>query len=560
MAALTKSKPSTTTASDNKNATPKSPVVSLTTSVSTKKGTFQWKIENYTGLRAKPGSRARTPIFSLCDEDWQLSLSPGGCRDSNNSDEAAETDRKYVGLFLYYRGNQDNLRTTFNFSIVNQKSGQRRHMQRSFTYTFHGTGTSYGTRHMILKDTLSEEAQGFKLNDAVEIHLTMTTFGDILESIDTGVEFNPPDTLKTDLAGIMASAQDSDLTIEVVGSDLSSMSAGGRTTRSSSSGGGGGGGGENGDSRLSSGASGRRRGSKSSSSSSSISKNRMVVTSKQEDDEDADDDDYDDYDVDDDAGADAGNARVFRAHSVILKARSPYIRCMLSTNMQEAASLHIVETEVEPVVFEQLLRWFYTDRVEEGAMEAMGEYLLLAANKYGCEALKQVCELQLCRSVAVESAAARLVLAEQAEAEQLKEACLEFIRLHGAEVMKTAGWEDVTHHNGGKLLVDLFAVMAGAHPRGRKRRAEEMQGGAAQDKKTTVTKLAAVDDMRVPELRSELSRRLLNTAGLKAQLVERLKTAIEEEDSSSTTQLESQSDLNTDVTVDVDTDAADPAQ
>ena len=57
-----------------------------------------------------------------------------------------------------------------------------------------------------------------------------------------------------------------------------------------------------------------------------------------------------------------------------------------------------------------------------------------------------------------------------------------------------------------------------------------------------------------------LSRRLLNTAGLKAQLVERLKTAIEEEDSSSTTQLESQSDLNTDVTVDVDTDAADPAQ
>ena len=97
MAALTKSKPSTTTASDNKNATPKSPVVSLTTSVSTKKGTFQWKIENYTGLRAKPGSRARTPIFSLCDEDWQLSLSPGGCRDSNNSDEAAETDRAETG-------------------------------------------------------------------------------------------------------------------------------------------------------------------------------------------------------------------------------------------------------------------------------------------------------------------------------------------------------------------------------------------------------------------------------------------------------------------------------
>ena len=39
-------------------------------------------------------------------------------------------------------------------------------------------------------------------------------------------------------------------------------------------------------------------------------------------------------------------------------------------------------------------------------------------------------------------------------------------------------------------------------------------------------KLAAVDEMRVPELRSELSKRTLDTAGLKAQLVERLKTAI----------------------------------
>ena len=82
--------------------------------------------------------------------------------------------------------------------------------------------------------------------------------------------------------------------------------------------------------------------------------------------------------------------RIFRAHSAILKARAPYIRCMLSTNMQEAASLDIVETEIEPVVFEQLLRWCYTDSVTEGALEAMGEYLLLASNKYCCEALKQI--------------------------------------------------------------------------------------------------------------------------------------------------------------------------
>ena len=233
---------------------------------------------------------------------------------------------------------------------------------------------------------------------------------------------------------------------------------------------------------------------------------------------------------------------------------------MLSTNMQEAASQQIVETEVEPVVFQELLRWFYTDNVAEGAMEAMGEYLLLAANKYGCEPLKQMCELKLCHDLTVENAAARLVLSEQAEAEQLKEACLDFIRGHGAEVMKTAGWADVTAHNGGKLVVDLFAVMAGVHPRGKKRRADD--AGLVPTKRSTATKLAAVDDMRVPELRAELSKRSLNTSGLKAQLVERLKAAIEEEGSSlSSAQAGSQSDVNlTDVTADGDTDAADPAQ
>ena len=86
--------------------------------------------------------------------------------------------------------------------------------------------------------------------------------------------------------------------------------------------------------------------------------------------------------------------------------------------------------------------------------------------------------------------------------------------------------------------------------------------GLVPTKRSTATKLAAVDDMRVPELRAELSKRSLNTSGLKAQLVERLKAVIEEEGSSlSSAQAGSQSDVNlTDVTADGDTDAADPAQ
>ena len=79
-------------------------VLSLTTSVSSKKEPSSGRLKISPGCGLNQVSRARTPIFKLCDEDWQLSLSPGGCRDSNNTEEAAELDRKYVGLFLYYRG------------------------------------------------------------------------------------------------------------------------------------------------------------------------------------------------------------------------------------------------------------------------------------------------------------------------------------------------------------------------------------------------------------------------------------------------------------------------
>ena len=89
--------------------------------------------------------------------------------------------------------------------------------------------------------------------------------------------------------------------------------------------------------------------------------------------------------------------------------------------MREAAEGVVVERDVQPAVFQEVLKWIYVGSVSEGAVNAMGEYLLLAANKYGCEALKQQCEVELCRGLTVRNASARLVLSDQAEAVQLKE-------------------------------------------------------------------------------------------------------------------------------------------
>ena len=104
----------------------------------------------------------------------------------------------------------------------------------------------------------------------------------------------------------------------------------------------------------------------------------------------------------------------------------------------------------------------------------------------------------------------------------LKEACLELIKPSAAAVMGTEGWSHVASNNA--LLNQVLAVLAGAPTggkgKGKKRTADEA-GLSAQD--------AEVEDMRgwkVARLREALQGRGLATAGLKAELVERLESAI----------------------------------
>ena len=98
--------------------------------------------------------------------------------------------------------------------------------------------------------------------------------------------------------------------------------------------------------------------------------------------------------------------------------------------------------------------------------------------------------------------------------------------------MQSSGWSLVTTYLAPALGFEVMAgAVAGIASHQAKAKKKEKKKRSADDAglagdRTTVAKLAAVDEMRVPELRSELSKRTLDTAGLKAQLVERLKTAI----------------------------------
>jgi speckle-type POZ protein len=221
------------------------------------------------------------------------------------------------------------------------------------------------------------------------------------------------------------------------------------------------------------------------------------------------------------SGSSSSSGHSFQAHSSILIARSPYFRAMMSSPMTESTTHQITEYDVEPAVFEEVLNYIYSDSLSEGALAAMGEWLLLAANKYGLEALKQLYEGQLCQSLSVNNASARLVLSDQAEADQLKEASVGFIKVNAAEVMQTSGWTSVTSQNA--LLLEVMQAVVGVQggeEANKKRSAEEEETSKA-------TELAKVDEMTVAALRSALAGKSLDTSGKKAELAGRLKLAIQ---------------------------------
>lgn len=88
----------------------------------------------------------------------------------------------------------------------------------------------------------------------------------------------------------------------------------------------------------------------------------------------------------------------------------------------------------------------------------MAQHLLVAADRYGLERLKLVCEDMLCRYINTSTAAETLVLAEQHGCEGLKKACFKFLEepSNFKAILATDGFEHLTT-SCPSVLKDLLA-------------------------------------------------------------------------------------------------------
>ncbi|XP_078151094.1 BTB/POZ and MATH domain-containing protein 1-like [Carex rostrata] len=134
----------------------------------------------------------------------------------------------------------------------------------------------------------------------------------------------------------------------------------------------------------------------------------------------------------------------FPVHRLILAARSPVFNAELFGNMAEASMKVIKINDMKAWVFSALLHFIYTDRLplpehdvvpetETGDVSlaqketVFAQHLLVAADRYGVEGLRVICEERLCKNVNIESVMSTLDLAERLNCVGLKDVCLGFI-------------------------------------------------------------------------------------------------------------------------------------
>lgn len=136
----------------------------------------------------------------------------------------------------------------------------------------------------------------------------------------------------------------------------------------------------------------------------------------------------------------SAQGRLFRAHKVLLCARSSVMRAMLCGNFREAAQASSKESPIEledvaPAVLEKLLEFMYTGSAAQPESAATAiewwEALLAGADRFALKDLFEICQTRLAELITPGNVAAIFALTTKfVDAVLLKEAAVLFVKTH----------------------------------------------------------------------------------------------------------------------------------
>jgi len=128
-----------------------------------------------------------------------------------------------------------------------------------------------------------------------------------------------------------------------------------------------------------------------------------------------------------------------KAHKLILSARSPVFSAMFNSEMKEKILDRIDFSDISLNIFNALLRFIYTDRVQ--LTDSNVEPLLAAADKYLLSSLKSRCEEFLINHLTTVNCIEMMTLADLYNALRLKKVTQELFSSRHTEIRKTEGWK-----------------------------------------------------------------------------------------------------------------------
>lgn len=134
------------------------------------------------------------------------------------------------------------------------------------------------------------------------------------------------------------------------------------------------------------------------------------------------------------------DGRPVHAHKLMCS-RCPYFRAMFAGRMKESQQKNITINNVSYPVFVALLEYLYTDDIEINLDMAMD--LFVAADQFGVERLKKLCEKKILVSINIENASTILQAANLHHATGLRQSCFDFILRNFDVVSKTAAFEEM---------------------------------------------------------------------------------------------------------------------
>ncbi|KAL9351744.1 hypothetical protein Peur_054424 [Populus x canadensis] len=182
----------------------------------------------------------------------------------------------------------------------------------------------------------------------------------------------------------------------------------------------------------------------------------------------------------------------FKAHKLILAARSPVFRAQFFGLVGDPKMDKVAVKDVDPLIFKAMLLFIYTDKLPDvheitGSTSMctstnMVQHLLAVSDLYNLDRLKLLCESKLCEELSAETVATTLALAEQHQCTQLKAICLKFAAnpANLGEVMQSEGFRHL-EESCPSMLCELLKIFASGDENasllsGRKRSGSSMLG------------------------------------------------------------------------------------